>query len=332
MSILKNISLTIAIPSYNSEKTIKKTLLSIINQDFNKEDVEIFISNNCSIDDTDNLVKSIINENNRFNYQYVLNESNLGYDMNIEKLIKNSNGKFVWLLGDDDFLLPGSISKVLSLINSPKYNLNYIYTNFHLPKNEKLSSKSVFSKYRKDIISQNKLLFFKKVKADNNFLSTNIFKKEDVLNTSSFSYYETAWMHYGIFLDLLANSNFNYYLFFEPLIVNNGRRPNNESFANIGGKAIKIQMNLTEIIFNNSKLKNTFKKILLRDLLTYMPSKINNSIRNGYIPTKDNISFFNDHYKFSLFYLIFCLPLFYISKNFHNFLYNLVKGNKLFKN
>lgn len=69
----KNILATVVIPSYNSEKTIKRAIRSVQNQ--NMSDIEIIIVEDCSIDNTlelliqlqkeDSRIKLLVNKKNR---------------------------------------------------------------------------------------------------------------------------------------------------------------------------------------------------------------------------------------------------------------------------
>lgn len=57
IKIKKQPKVSIVIPTFNSEKTIKKTLETIINQTY--QNIEIIISDNGSTDNTINIIKKI---------------------------------------------------------------------------------------------------------------------------------------------------------------------------------------------------------------------------------------------------------------------------------
>ena len=54
--------LTIAIPTYNSSKYLKETLEKTIIQCGKNNEIEILVSDNCSTDDTEAVVKDFINK------------------------------------------------------------------------------------------------------------------------------------------------------------------------------------------------------------------------------------------------------------------------------
>lgn len=106
--------LTIAIPSYNGEKTIGETLDSMVTQI--QPGVEILVSDNASTDGTAAIVKKY---QNSYPYiRYVRNEVNVGADRNFDLAVRKSYGEYVWLVSDDDILNYGAIAKVLSVINN----------------------------------------------------------------------------------------------------------------------------------------------------------------------------------------------------------------------
>lgn len=99
--------LSILIPTYNRSKFLEKNL-QILNQHINKIDgynnIEIVISNNCSIDDTDKIVNDCIKANPRLNINYLIQETNIGLENNALEVLKYALGQYVMYLGDDDYI------------------------------------------------------------------------------------------------------------------------------------------------------------------------------------------------------------------------------------
>jgi glycosyltransferase involved in cell wall biosynthesis len=124
------IMLTIGIPTYNGEAYLSECLEGIraqINPN-NINRIEVLISDNASVDQTAIIVEDFVGKNH-LKTSYHRNESNLGFDRNLDLLFKRASGDFVWLLGDDDVLINGGIDYVLSLIDGHT-NLNAIQVNF----------------------------------------------------------------------------------------------------------------------------------------------------------------------------------------------------------
>jgi len=88
---------SICVPCYNCEDTIYETLISLVNQTY--KNVEILIGDNCSTDNTHNIIKKF---NSYKRIKYFCNKTNLGYTGNINNLIKRSKGKYVCVFHADD--------------------------------------------------------------------------------------------------------------------------------------------------------------------------------------------------------------------------------------
>jgi glycosyltransferase involved in cell wall biosynthesis len=109
--------LTIGIPVYNAQATIKNTLDSIIKQlKQNDSDLEILICDNCSTDDTTKIIlEEYINQQPNFNIRYYKNKRNLGASQNIKAVLNNAKGDFIWLCGDD-MLYDGAIQYLKQIL------------------------------------------------------------------------------------------------------------------------------------------------------------------------------------------------------------------------
>ena len=89
---------SVIIPMYNCEKTIKSTLYSVQNQNLSK--IEIILINDFSKDNTSKIVKKSIKEDQRIKVIY--NHKNMGtlYSRSIAALI--AKGKYIFSLDNDD--------------------------------------------------------------------------------------------------------------------------------------------------------------------------------------------------------------------------------------
>ena len=76
--------------------------------------IEILISDNCSTDDTQQIVEEAIQGG--FSCTYIRNEINLGMDGNFVSCFRKASGKYVWLLGDDDIIIPNALRKIVDFL------------------------------------------------------------------------------------------------------------------------------------------------------------------------------------------------------------------------
>ena len=91
--------ISVILPVYNGEKFIGEAIESILNQTFT--DFELIIINDCSIDNTEDIVFSYKDKRIR----YYKNERNLQLIASLNKGIKLSTGKYVARMDADDIAL-----------------------------------------------------------------------------------------------------------------------------------------------------------------------------------------------------------------------------------
>ncbi|HFU75185.1 MAG TPA: glycosyltransferase family 2 protein [Arcobacter sp.] len=97
---------TIAIPTYNNEKTIKRAIDSALNQDTNVP-YEILIVNNASDDNT----ADILNQYNDDKVRIITNEKTVSLFENHNICVKEGLGKYIIYCHSDDYLL-GHVLKI----------------------------------------------------------------------------------------------------------------------------------------------------------------------------------------------------------------------------
>lgn len=118
--------LSIIVPVYNRETTIKRCLDSIVNQ-LNK-DIELIVINDGSTDNTDEIIKEYI-KNNSTNIQYYTKQ-NAGIAHTRNFGIENANGKYIIFVDSDDYI-DKDLIKVLEMymkndIDLIKYKLQRV--------------------------------------------------------------------------------------------------------------------------------------------------------------------------------------------------------------
>ena len=99
--------------AYNSEKTIERTIKSVLSQEF--QDFEYLIIDGKSTDHTLDIVKqyeSIFNGKMRY-----ISENDKGIYDAMNKGILLSKGKYIWIVNSDDYLEPDSLKKVADRID-----------------------------------------------------------------------------------------------------------------------------------------------------------------------------------------------------------------------
>jgi glycosyltransferase involved in cell wall biosynthesis len=167
--------LTIGIPTFNRSSFLDRALYFLSNQHgINNGDIEIIISDNSSIDGTTDVVNKYINL--PLDIQYYRNETNIGADKNIVQCFKRARGKFVWIMGDDDYLVPGALPQIVQLLKEyPAIGVCYMRSKWLLDPGA--HKPEVISTLQWSVES-NAIAYLTKVHYWITFLSGNIINKE----------------------------------------------------------------------------------------------------------------------------------------------------------
>jgi abequosyltransferase len=193
--------LTIAVPTYNRANYLELCLGQIFKQIKPHEAlVEVIISDNCSLDNTAEIIQNYASKG--FNFRYVLNEENIGVDRNFAQCFTLATGKYVLIFGDDDILLDGAIDSIIPVLTAGEYGLVYLSsygftTNYLLEMPRKHKTGTV-------VFSDNKKLI-EKVNYWITFASGNIVNKSIIdtnLNPLEFvgtNLVQVNWILKGIF-------------------------------------------------------------------------------------------------------------------------------------
>lgn len=112
MEIINNILISIIIPAYNSEKFIGQCITSILKQDF--DSFEIIAVNDCSNDLTLQILDNFEKQDKRL--KIINNVKNMGRSQSRNLGLKNARGKYILFVDSDDWLEPGTLSKLFRCI------------------------------------------------------------------------------------------------------------------------------------------------------------------------------------------------------------------------
>ena len=111
---MKKPLVTIGIPVYNGQLSIKKSIESVLSQTY--ENLEIIISDNSSTDSTSDICNEFLKEDERITF--VRQNENMGQNWNFNFVLEKANGKyFVWLV-TDTILLPEFLEKNIAVLES----------------------------------------------------------------------------------------------------------------------------------------------------------------------------------------------------------------------
>jgi glycosyltransferase involved in cell wall biosynthesis len=117
--------ITVAIPTRNRSKLLREALASVLRQSV--EDLEIFVSDNASTDDTAEVVASFRDRR----VQYTRLAHNIGLHGNLSRCLRLGRAPFMVILQDDDLMLPGNLERKLAVLE--RYpNVGIAHASFQL--------------------------------------------------------------------------------------------------------------------------------------------------------------------------------------------------------
>jgi glycosyltransferase involved in cell wall biosynthesis len=103
---------TICIPAYNHGRFLRAALESAAAQTF--ADCEILVADNCSSDDTTEIVQEFSRRDARVRYEPAL--QHIGMAENFNRCLSLARGEYVKFLCADDLLEPRCVERLLALM------------------------------------------------------------------------------------------------------------------------------------------------------------------------------------------------------------------------
>ena len=115
---------SVMMTSYNREKFIEESIWSVLNSTFT--DLELLISDDCSSDNTIEIVKKIASIDSRVKWH--INEKNLGDYPNRNKVASIAKGKYMLYVDSDDTIKNDAIEfAIKNLTENPTAKFSVIY-------------------------------------------------------------------------------------------------------------------------------------------------------------------------------------------------------------
>lgn len=118
---MQNDLVSVIMPSYNSAEYIAESIESVIKQTY--PHWELLITDDCSTDNTVEIVKQYAQKDNRIKL-FVL-KANSGAAIARNNSIKEAQGRYIALLDSDDLWLPEKLEKQIAFMKNNGYAFSY---------------------------------------------------------------------------------------------------------------------------------------------------------------------------------------------------------------
>ena len=110
---------SVIIPVYNRANTIARAINSVLTQTY--RDIEIIVIDDCSSDNTRQIILDTYGDNSRVSYHCL--DTNSGACIARNKGVEMAQGEFIAFLDSDDAFLPDKIEKQIKLIHEQNADL-----------------------------------------------------------------------------------------------------------------------------------------------------------------------------------------------------------------
>lgn len=111
---------SIIMPSYNTASYIAETVQSVLAQTY--KNWELIIVDDCSTDDTDEIVKPFLADER---IKYFKNEKNSGAAVSRNLALREAKGKWIAFLDSDDLWMPEKLEKQIAFMEENGYHFSY---------------------------------------------------------------------------------------------------------------------------------------------------------------------------------------------------------------
>ncbi|HEY3421267.1 MAG TPA: glycosyltransferase family 2 protein [Methanomassiliicoccales archaeon] len=262
--MLNDPTLSIGIVTYNGQFLLKQVLETAAEEIADKN-VELIISDNASTDDTQNIINDF--KLKHPNIVYVRNSENIGFDANVDQVVRLSKGQFVWLMSDDDFIRKGGIDKVLEVIGQHP-DLCYVFVNYTNP---------LPLKVQKDTICLDWAQFLHDVNFKNGLISSNVVNRRLWSELNMMQYNHCAWIHLAYALQALApRHDRKGYIIVEEFVKQDGIQRWGEpgAFIDLNLKLLRLLKEIDDLGYDKTlgfrtkikQMANDFQKGYRRDI------------------------------------------------------------------
>ena len=176
--------ITVISPCYNSERTLKRCIVSIINQSIGFENIELILYDDASTDNTRKIIEWYSEKYD--NIVPIFSNSNHGPGVGKDSGIEKSTGKYIMFLDSDDEY-DQNICEYL--LNEIKEDTDIVSCNYEVI--DGFYSTTVYCKFKEDyksksksLLSHNELIYLSSAIVVNKMFKRNIILKNNVKFTS----------------------------------------------------------------------------------------------------------------------------------------------------
>lgn len=149
MNEFKKPLVSVMIPAYNHERFVEEAILSVINQTYGYENIQLIVVDDCSSDTTPSILSDL---ESKYQFKLILHQHNMGICSTLNEMISLCEGIYITGFASDDIMVQDRIENQVNIMkkNSDfdilagdsilidkhgeilyKYTQNSVYTQIH---------------------------------------------------------------------------------------------------------------------------------------------------------------------------------------------------------
>jgi abequosyltransferase len=192
--VTDKIKLSICIATFNRGTFITETLNSIAPQLHGG--VELVVVDGASTDDTSERVTEFRSRHPFV--RYIRETRNSGVDQDFDKAVAYADGEYVWLMTDDDLMLPGAVSRVCAAL-AQKHELIVMNSQVRTADLSKLLNERLIElPADRDYTSAAREQFFVDIARGLTFIGSVVIRRDVWLARERRAYYGSLFIHVGV--------------------------------------------------------------------------------------------------------------------------------------
>lgn len=114
MNNLKKPLVSVLVPAYNHKSWVKETILSIVNQTYGYENIELIVTDDCSSDNTPIILTDLAQI---YGFKLIIHQQNKGICSTLNEMISLSKGKYITVIASDDRMFLDKIENQIYILN-----------------------------------------------------------------------------------------------------------------------------------------------------------------------------------------------------------------------
>lgn len=258
--MIKKPLITVGIPTFNRCNELDNSLKAIYNEIVSLDQhIELLISDNNSNDNT----KGIIDKwSKKLKITYIKNLKNIGFDRNVDNVMKHASGDYVLIMSDDDILIKGSLKLYLDALNEVKEAIVFIgkarFMNYDLTQESYDFRDKAFDNFK-----DTKMYFFKNGEQLFSFskkffcgISGLMFKKDNYLNEDLDDFKDSQFIHSAAIFKILSKKESKVCVINKPCFLYRMGKTNNSKIKT-GSEIFTVGFGLLNLLNDVKKFYDT---------------------------------------------------------------------------